>query len=770
MKPTAPRVLSLFQRAPAQKHTFSELRGTLGIAKSQGAQLREILNRLVNKGDLKRERHRYVLVEKMDSPPSPAAAPAKSGRSAAAQAQSKHSRKKPPPAAPASQAGREGVFRATRQGFGFVEIPGADEDLFIPAQHIGGALNEDTVRVEPLPVRGRKRGAFKVVEITARKRRLVRGNVEMEFDDVWLVPLNDRIPHVHLPEGLPPGEFPEHHIVEVEITAYPRHPDEAPEGRITRILDDPGGHPSVMVDHILADSGLEDGFSPESEREMARIAKSQAPPAQAGKGAGRDANHRRKDLMGLPFVTIDGEDAKDFDDAVCLETGPGGNRRLYVAIADVAEFVRPGSPIDRDAYAKGTSVYLPGRVLPMLPGGLSNELCSLKPDEDRLALTCEMEFNSRGERTGYRLYESLIRSHARLTYGGVDRYFAATDTGGLPRQISPEILEMLGAMRHLALQMREIRDERGALDFSFGETRFDLDPQGNLMGLREVFASEATRLIEQFMVEANETVAGHCGSNGLPILYRNHEPPPREQLEALPDVLWNFGIALKHTQLDSAQGIKEVLKLAATHPNREQVELTILKAMSQATYREHNEGHFALSAPIYTHFTSPIRRYPDLLVHRAIKGSLLEQGRKLGLPPDCGYRLSTRERTASEAEGRVNRLYKVIHMEPRLGQTFSATVIGQGKDGLWMRLRDEPVEGLLPHSEIPLAGKGGKSTTQHSAQQSSREDRNRKGRGRGRGKTQETPVGTRLTVSLTQADRLAQKLEFAFVRWRWKKE
>jgi ribonuclease R len=770
--------LSLFQRAPAQKHTFSELRSTLGIAKSQGAKLREILNRLVNKGDLKREKHRYILVERTVSPPSPDAALAKSGRSPTAQAQSKRPRKKAPPAAPvqSSQAGREGVFRATRQGFGFVEIPGADEDLFIPAQHIGGALNEDTVRVEPLPPRGRKRGAYQVAEITARKRRLVRGNVEVDFNGVWLLPLNDRIPHVHLPEGFAPGEFPEHHIVEVEITAYPRHPEEAPEGRITRILDDPGGHPTVMVEHILSDTGLEDGFSPESEREMAGIAKAQAPPAWAGKGAGKDAGrdagrgagNRRKDLRGLPFVTIDGEDAKDFDDAVCLETGPGGGRRLYVAIADVAEYVRPGSAIDRDAYAKGTSVYLPGRVLPMLPGGLSNELCSLKPDEDRLALTCEMEFDPQGERTGYRLYESLIRSQARLTYGGVEEYFAEADSGGLPRKLPRKILSMLTRMRKLAEQLRTRRDARGALDFSFGETRFDLDPQGNLVGLREVFATEATRLIEQFMVEANETAAAHCGANGLPILYRNHEPPPREQLEALPEVLWNFGIAIKQTRLDSPQGIKALLQLAASHPNREQVELTILKAMSQATYREHNEGHFALSAPIYTHFTSPIRRYPDLLAHRAIKGSLMKRGRKSGLPPDCGYRLSTRERTAAEAEGRVNRLYKVIHMESRLGQTFSATVIGQGKDGLWMRLRDEPVEGLLPHPEIPLAGKGGKSSEQYSGQKSAQETRGH--RSRGRGKSQETPVGTRLTVSLTRADRLAQKLEFAFVRWRWKKE
>lgn len=719
MKPTAHRVLALWQQQPAWKATLAEVRDAIGASRGQSAKIKEIVSQLVAKGALVRERHRYRLSAAARFAPDPAA-------------NDGHHR------APASAQGQVGFFSAHPNGFGFVDLHGEREGLFIPARHIAGALDGDRVRVATLPARAQQRPASRVTEVVQRRRSRVRGRLQRECGQNWVVPLNEKLPMVFLVQTDGQEPPPNGTLVEVEITAYPERHDEAPEGRIAQVFADSADSPAQVVLHILADLGLSADFSPASEAELAGIERG-PPPHGAG----------RRDLRALPFVTIDGKDARDFDDAVCLQVLPRGKRRLLVAIADVAAFLPSGSALDADAYDKGTSVYVPDRVLPMLPKLLSNDLCSLQPGQPRLTLTCEMELGPRTQRLRYQIYESLIESKARLNYAQVQRYFEAGDAGGIP----DEIAGMLNEMRKLAAELRAMRDARGVLDFAFPEYRFELNRQGFPRKMLEVYPSEATRLIEQFMLEANEIVAGHCEAHGIPILYRVHDPPPPDQVKTLAQVLWNFGIALKEAELRKPGAIQALLRRGKSHPRREQVELAILRAMSRAQYRTRDEGHFALAAGHYTHFTSPIRRYPDLLAHRALKASLHSPSRPAALPDEAAEHLSACERTAAEAEARVDRLYKVLYMEPRLGEEFAATVIGVSERGAWVRLRDEPVEGLLAGEDLP-----GKNL---------RFDRDRN---RLVGRANSVGIGDRMTVMLARAERLTQRLDFSFVRWGWEED
>jgi ribonuclease R len=728
LKPTTRSILALWQRDPAWRATLAEVREALGAGKREHGRIQPLLEELLGEGRLRRERHRYLLAV----PP-----PGRQGGPPATRGQ----RGKPAHRAEAPNArdaSPVGIFSANPSGFGFVELPGRREALFVPERYIGGALDGDTVQVEYLPARGRQRAAGQIVAVLRRRRAKVRGQVQLEDGQPWVAPFNQKLPLVHVVGA---GKLTEGALVEVELTAFPEHPDEAPEGRILQELGPDADAPEQVVLHILADTGLSPGFSPACEAE-ARALQSHPPPP--GK---RRLDHRER-----LYVTIDGEDARDFDDAVCLEMLPNGHRRLLVAIADVAAYVTPGTVLDGEAYGKGTSVYFPNQVFPMLPAALSDDLCSLRPGEPRLALTCEMELGRGARRMGYRIYESAIRSQARLTYGRVQRYFE----DGKRRGLAPAVADMLTALRALAAELRTMREERGALNFLFPEYRFQLDAQGWPGEVLEIYPSEATRLIEQLMLEANETVAEHCATHGIPILYRVHDAPPPDQLRALRLTLWNFGITVQEGAMERPGTIKHLLQQAEGHPQQEQVELAILRAMSQARYRAQNDGHFALAASHYTHFTSPIRRYPDLLVHRALKATLGRQkGSPPALAPEAGLQLSTCERVAAEAEGRVIRLYKVLYMEKRLGEAFAATVAGVSERGLWVRLRDEPVDGLLPARELP-----GQPVRFH------RESNRLITRGR----EPNIAYGNRLTVTLARADRLSQQVDFSFARWGWEDE
>jgi ribonuclease R len=723
LKLDTPRILALWRDKPDWAPTFQELCGALKLPKAQQGALRAALDPLLADGTLEHQRHRFRLREPAAVAPLDARGPrtrpvhvARSGEEAE---------------------GLLAVFAAHPNGFGFADLTGQGTSLFIPPRDIGGALDGDIVRVARRPARGRERTTARVVEVLERRHRRVRGRLQYEYGQCWLAPFSEKLPLIFITDAAGAGPWPEGTIVEAAITAYPDHHDEAPEGRIMQVFEGEADAPEQVVMHILSDLSVSPDFTPATRAEMGRLL-----PERAYSLDGR------QDQRKLPYVTIDGADARDFDDAVCLQPLRNGHERLLVAIADVAAYVLPGSAVDGDAQRKGTSVYFPNQVFPMLPERLSNDLCSLRPDEPRPALVCEMELERDGRRVSHRIYESVIQSQARLTYTQVQALFDGDEGGAIPKPLQA----MLTRMRGLAAALRGRRDARGALDFSFPEYKFDLDRKGWPRRVREVYATEATRLIEQFMLEANETVAEHCAKHDLPILYRVHDPPPPDQINNLAITLLNFGVELKTGELARPGAIKALVSRVQAHPQREQIEVAILRSLSQAQYRARNDGHFALAAPFYTHFTSPIRRYPDLLLHRALKANLEHQRRPFQLAPDAGLHTSVCERTAAEAENRVVRLYKVLYMEGRLGEPFAATVSGLSERGLWLRLRDEPIDGLLAMGALPMAPP--------------RYDRERN-RLMPRGKGPPIVVGQRLVASLARTDRLTQQIEFGFVRWGW---
>jgi ribonuclease R len=594
--------------------------------------------------------------------------------------------------------------------------------------------------------RGRDRFTGTISAVLERKRKTLRGFVHVEHGETWVLPLNEKLPMIFVPpEERQAGGEPDS-VVEVEIVSYPRDADTAPTGRILRVIEN-AGSPDQIVASILDDLQIPTAFSRQTEREVARIGRE--PRVSGARG--------REDLTELPFVTIDGEDARDFDDAVCLSTLPDGSRRLQVAIADVAQFVKADTALDGEAYARGTSVYFPRGVVPMLPELLSNDLCSLRPGEPRLTLTCEMDLDAGGKRKAYRLFESVIQSKARLTYHEVQQFLETKRARQLGR--AARLAGMIAEMGELALLLARKRRERGALGFEFPEARFTFAKGERPERVEKAFPTEATRLIEQFMLEANEAVAWHCATEKIPILYRVHDPPPPDQLTTLRLQLQTFGLEVREGELADPRGINRLLGRIRNHPGHEELELNVLRALTQAQYRSANDGHFALNATHYTHFTSPIRRFPDLLVHRALKRTL-RSGRKasaapVALPEEAGAHLSTRERTAGEAENRVRRLYKVLYMEPFLGESFPAQVTGLSAKGLWVSLRDHFAEGFVPLSLLP------DDHYRFDAQRNVL---------RGRRRRREIRFGEQLTVQLARAERMTQELEFAFNAWGWQED
>ena len=716
MTTTAHRILALWQDLPEWRATQEDIQRSL---KSRGAarhHVRQALGNLVREGALAKSGEHYRL-------PQPQAAQAPAGRRAAEEPR------------------LMGTFTAHPDGYGFIWVADLRESLFIPPRENLGALDGDWVAVQKVPGRD-QRTSGRITAVLERRRLRARGTVELERGRAWVVPLNLRVPDILIePQAGDPAYGPGS-VVDVALTAFPSHADEAPAGRITGLAPE-GDAPDQLIDSILANSTLHLGFSRATETQLSR--------AGAGDILAQARREGRADLTGLPFVTVDPENARDFDDAVYLDRSAAGNERLWVAIADVAAYVPAGSPLDDDAFAKGTSVYFPARVLPMLPELLSNDLCSLRPDEPRLAMVVEMELLADGAVAAAKFHEAVIRSHARLSYDQVQGVFDdlpgawAADAG---------IRAMLLRMKGVAEALRRKRDGRGAVSFVFPEVRFELDGNGLPARILRKYPSDATRLIEQFMLEANECVAKLCAEEGLPALYRVHDPPPEDQLPQVVQQLWNNRVQTNLAALRTPRGFNGAIAQLAGHPARESLELVLLKAMAQAQYREGSEPHFALAAEHYCHFTSPIRRYPDLVVHRALK-DWLHRGEGAPRPPgrpDAGMYLSARERLAADVEGQVARLYRVLYLEPHLGEEFPATVVSVAERGLGIALRDEFVEGFLPMEAL--------------TDDAYRFDRERQALV-GRNRRQVIAFGQRLVAQLVRADRMAQKLDFALKRWSW---
>ena len=576
-----------------------------------------------------------------------------------------------------------GRVKCHPDGYGFV-IPEAEEeeDLFISPRNLQEAMNGDRVvaRVESVRKKGRE---GKVIRILERGFHKVVGKFMKAKHYSYLIPEDERIlQEIYIPEAETKRARP-NQIVVAEITQYPTE-RARPEGRITHILgypDDPEVEPQIIIHKY----DLPHRFSSTVLQE-ARSLRSTPSPREYGD---------RVDLREIPTVTIDGENAKDFDDAVSIEEERGGGMKLYVSISDVSHYVEDGGALDGEALLRGTSVYFPDRAIPMLPPELSNDLCCLRPREDRLTLTVELRYDADGEKKGVRFYPSVIRSDERLTYTVVKRILIDEDPG--LRERYRHLLPSLERMAFLSQRLRQRRMERGAIDFDLPEPEIILNLQGETEEVIRAERNLAHQIIEEFMIAANEAVAHFMERSGFPSIYRIHEPPGREAIDEFRRFVSHLGYKMRKDSDHSPKELQRVLLEMKGKPEERVVNNILLRSMKWAKYAGKNLGHFGLASEAYTHFTSPIRRYPDLIVHRLLKGVLskkevLISEEQLAKRAD---HLSHRERVAMEAEREILDRYRVRFMKEKIGHEFEGVISGVTAFGFFVELRDIFVEGLV---------------------------------------------------------------------------
>ncbi len=594
-----------------------------------------------------------------------------------------------------------GVFQSHPSGFGFVlpEKKGKT-DVYIPAAARMDAMDGDkvVVRVSP-PAGGRKKAGKRegvIIRILERARTRVVGLYERtgtrRGGAGFVTPSNQRILQnlVVSPENA--GSAEPGDLVAAEIIAYPLRGRPA-EGKVTRIIGRPGD-PGIDAELVIEEHELPVRFSRPVLAEAAAVPQDVTPSLRRG----------RRDLRALPTVTIDGEKARDFDDAVSIEKTRGG-WRLWVHIADVAQYVPEGSLLDQEAFQRGTSVYLPDRAIPMLPEQLSNGICSLNPKVDRLTLTAEMDIDGNGAVVRHDIYESVINSNERMTYTAVRRILVDRDRETRKRYES--LLDRFEQMAVLMDVLRAKRTRRGSIDFDLPEPEIVLNLQGRMTDIVRAERNMAHQLIEEFMLAANETVAAHLEDLEVPLVYRVHEEPAEEKMIDLADFLSTLGITLPPAGKLRPRHIQKAIASVKGTPEESLVNTVVLRTMKQARYSEENIGHFGLAAGTYTHFTSPIRRYPDLIVHRIVKGLLhgryaAEASREelAESLPEAAAHCSRRERVAMEAERDVVAVLKVRFMEDKLGEVYDGTITGVTPFGFFVQLRELFVEGLVHVSTL----------------------------------------------------------------------
>ncbi len=598
-----------------------------------------------------------------------------------------------------------GTFISHAKGFGFVEIEGREEDLYIPEGKTGGAFHKDTVEVALLPETEGKRQEAQVVRIVTRGMKQIVGTYDRAKEHYgFVVPDNNKLPQdIFVPKEHSKGAMSGHKVV-VDITDYGSD-RKSPEGRVVEIL----GHindPGVDIMSIVRGYELPVEFSGKIMNQVERVSQEVSEADMAG----------RRDLRDVVMVTIDGEDAKDLDDAVSV-TFDGEKYHLGVHIADVTNYVQENSALDREALKRGTSVYLVDRVIPMLPHALSNGICSLNEGVDRLALSCLMTVEPDGEISDYEICESVIRVDKRMSYTVVKALLE--DEGLAEREEGygqyKELVPMFREMAALAAILREKRLKRGSIDFDFPECKILLDRDGHPTEIKPYERNVATDIIEDFMLAANETVAQHFYWMELPFVYRVHDVPDRERIQKLAAFINNFGYYMKAVgragQKTSGEEVhpKEIQKLLAKiagTPEEPMISRLALRSMKQAKYSIDCSGHFGLACPYYCHFTSPIRRYPDLQIHRIIKeqlrGRLKEEriAHYREILPEVAKHSSETERRADEAERETDKLKKVEYMEERIGQEYDGVISGITSFGIYVELPNT-VEGLIHVSKLP---------------------------------------------------------------------
>jgi ribonuclease R len=801
--PTEQEILKKVERQPGRAAGYKQLVKELGLRGGKDRrELDDRLQRMVGRGELVEiSRNRYAL--------------------------------------PSAAAGRDivsGTLSMHRDGYGFVtpEDAGLREkiqgDIYIPPHQLSGAMHRDRVLVEISNIRPDGRAEGRIVKAVQRVHRTVVGKFHYGERYNYVDPIDEKVTQsIVIPHG---KEIPRHGatapegsahrvigkearrgqiqdlegvVVDVEITDWPS-PAQQPRGRVIEVLgyeDDFGVDVEIMIrkfhlPHVFPDDVLDE-------------ARSISPHIP------RPEVHRRKDYRHLPIVTIDGETARDFDDAVLVRHLNNGNFELQVHIADVAQYVTPDSALDREAFLRGTSVYFPDRAVPMLPLELSTDICSLRPHLDRLVLSCVMEIDHSGEVVSYDIHEGIIRSAARLTYTLV---FEILDTVSPTPPEYAHLAEGFERMRELALILNRKRVKRGSIDFDLPEPVIEFDEKGLMQGVTRSVRNIAHRIIEEFMLAANECVAAHLENRGISTLYRIHEKPDAKKVYDFETIAATFGYSLgvgalpirrmqMHADRRARQGsgrnvrpaeipqdvhvtprmYQKLTQKLAGRPEERILSYLMLRSLKQACYSEVNEGHFALATKFYTHFTSPIRRYPDLIVHRILKAVLNEapatheprpaigRGAKSPSAGEKGHRKehelhkvqrtvesmvagplneerlheiaqesSRTERRADEAERELMEWKKVRFMQDRIGEDFDALVISVTKYGFFVELTDLFIEGLVPINTLT----DDRYTYRENTRQIIGERSGRK-----------FSLGDRVRVILDRIDPVQHKLQFA---------
>ncbi|OFJ74534.1 ribonuclease R [Staphylococcus sp. HMSC056G08] len=590
----------------------------------------------------------------------------------------------------------KGTLSQNKKGFAFLRPEDEDmEDIFIPPTKINRAMDGDTVILEVQPSRGDFKGKVEgeVKSIEKHSITQVVGTYTEGRHFGFVIPDDKRIMQdIFIPKGQSLGAV-EGHKVLVQISKYAEGNDN-PEGHVSAIL----GHkndPGVDILSIIYQHGIEIEFPDEVLKEAEAVPEYIEPSELEG----------RKDLRDELTITIDGADAKDLDDAIALKKLKNGNTQLTVSIADVSHYVKEDSALDKEAYDRGTSVYLVDRVIPMIPHRLSNGICSLNPNVDRLTLSCRMEINSDGKVVKHEIFDSVIQSDHRMTYDEVNQII--TDHDENVRAQYPDVTPMLDLAKELSETLIQMRKRRGEIDFDIDEAQVIVNEEGIPVDVKMRERGEGERLIESFMLAANETVAEHFNKMEVPFIYRVHEQPKSDRLTQFFEFITNFGILVRGTGEDvSPSTLQEIHEKVKGLPEQTVVSTMMLRSMQQARYEDVNLGHFGLSADYYTHFTSPIRRYPDLVVHRLIRKYLIEDsmsGKELrkweDKLPEIAEHTSNRERRAIEAERDTDELKKAEFMLQHIGEEFEGIVSSVANFGMFVELPNT-VEGMVHVSSM----------------------------------------------------------------------
>lgn len=657
--PSEQQVLKVFQGTGAQQYTMKKLLQHFAVPIEERPAFREAIRAMVASGRLVR-RHgtRYALPQRRDTV--------------------------------------AGVVRRHADGYGFVALDDEPEDdVYIPRRSMSGVMHGDRVlvRFETRQQHSARRSG-RVVQVLERGPQEVVGRVEMVGKTCWLLPMDARLcPDIFIP----PQERLQARRGAIAVAAITRYTltQDHPYGRLVEVLGTADA-PDMELRLILRKYGLPTAFPPEVEAVAETIAPGVSPADLAG----------RRDLRGLLTFTIDGETARDFDDAVSLESLANGHVLLGVHIADVSFYVPEGGLIDREAAQRGTSVYFPDRVIPMLPARLSNDVCCLQPEVDRLALSVCIELTAHGHPVRYDIVDTVIRSQARLTYTRVAEYL-----DGNHRALDswdPAIGAVLERMDALAAVLRQQRLAAGSLDFDLPEADIILDSEGKIDAIVRAERTRAHMLIEELMLLANRTVAAHLARLGVPALYRVHEPPEPEKLAPFSTFVRTFGYAFPETGRLQPGAVQTLLEAVQGTPEAALINHLLLRSLPRAHYAVDNHGHFGLACTHYTHFTSPIRRYPDLIVHRLLRDSAAPGGMSaarrefwISCLPEIATSTSTSERLADDAEREVENLKKVEFMLDKLGEEYDGVITGVTRFGLFVELDNLFVEGLVHITWLP---------------------------------------------------------------------